>query len=150
MQFARLNLHDLQRATLDSNQWPSAPEADTLFNDSAGLTLLRGDWGEILVPLAERYLQAVANRNRFAHRYGIELAKATLAAYGQAEEVPARVELAPADVPAVQLSGQSIAEIHGTDPMRPAAGRPGLARARAVPPPDLDELVAEAAPGGRR
>jgi hypothetical protein len=36
-----------------------------------------GGLGELLdelVPLAERYLQAIASHNRFAHRYGIELA----------------------------------------------------------------------------
>jgi hypothetical protein len=30
--------------------------------------------------LAERYARAVASRNRFAHRYGVEFAEAVLAA----------------------------------------------------------------------
>jgi hypothetical protein len=77
--------------------------------------------------LATRYLNAIANRNRFSARYGVALADATLA-------------LHPAKVTST------------TAPAVPAA-RPGLVRARAAPPPPVDlaaELLAVGAKGRRR
>lgn len=102
------NASDQGRATEDSNLWPSAPEADDQLNTFAGIALRGGDLGEILRPLATRYLTALASRNRFAHKYGVALADAVLAL--TAAEVAPEVA-APALVP----------------------GRPGLARAQATP-----------------
>jgi hypothetical protein len=37
-----------------------------------------GDFLEMLGALAERYVKAVAGRNRFSHQYGLKLADAVL------------------------------------------------------------------------
>lgn len=68
------------RVRQDSNLRPTAPENESKRRYAAVLGPLRDGLGTILRPLAERYVQAVASRNRFSHRYGLELAEAVLAA----------------------------------------------------------------------
>jgi integrase len=69
------------RATVDSNHWPSAPEADPLSSDS-GDVRLKSLVRVRLEALAGAFLRAAAGRNRFAVRYGTELATAVLEAVG--------------------------------------------------------------------
>jgi hypothetical protein len=66
------------RATEDSNLWPSAPEIHGNGQAAGPIAALGGTPGRTLREKAEQYLRAVAGRNRFAHRYGIELAEGIL------------------------------------------------------------------------
>lgn len=85
------------RATCDSNARPSASEAAGKFKRGAGLDPLAGDVRAIAAEVdaaRARYLRAIASRNRFAHRYGIELAEAvgrlTAAVLAERDTKPAR------------------------------------------------------------
>jgi hypothetical protein len=49
-----------------------------------------GDLGAILRPLAERFLRAVASRNRFAIRYGVQLVELALTMVEKKAEDEAR------------------------------------------------------------
>jgi hypothetical protein len=83
--------------------------------------------------MARKYLAAIAGRNRFSHRYGVELAEAVLA-------LTAAAAAPPAAAPSTELE---------TLP-----SRPGLARARAPRPPPLElegeQLGAVASADARR
>lgn len=76
------------RATHDSNVRPSASEAAGDANDLQSLRAVRAN----LRAKIEQYLRAVTSRNRFAHRYGAEVAEEALElldALDRAERAPA-------------------------------------------------------------
>lgn len=76
------------RARHDSNVRPADSKSGAKANNVAPIGVGRSTFGPELAQLAERYIQAVASRNRFSNRYGIELAEAVLEAAGvEAEEL---------------------------------------------------------------
>lgn len=76
------------RARHDSNVRPADSKSGAKANNVATIGVNRSTFGPELTAMAERYIKAVAGRNRFAHRYGLELAEAILDAAGvEAEEL---------------------------------------------------------------
>src|SRR5690606_26232308 len=76
------------RARHDSNVRPADSKSGAKANSVAKIGVNRSTFGPDLTAMAERYVKAVAGRNRFAHRYGLELAEAVLEAAGvEAEDL---------------------------------------------------------------